>query len=220
MTNSRDSSGGYLTGNESERLWDEDEEDAFFSAHGDEDDDLSPDPADSVESVWARAFDVAAEIAANTRAIDRANRLTFFDPNDEPIEELEARSRTLADERSELEYQMRMRGFPPRGWAPPPAVPRLSVTATSSSAPSGRSVPPAQILRPGLTDEEYQHWEWLDQGLTQSEVARRVGVSQVAISKREGKLRARIDAVYIEQTGRPYHWTPIPKPQGGRRRKR
>jgi hypothetical protein len=29
MTNSRDSSGGYLTGDESERLWDRDEEDAY-----------------------------------------------------------------------------------------------------------------------------------------------------------------------------------------------
>ena len=29
MTNSRDSSGGYLTGDESERLWDREEEDAY-----------------------------------------------------------------------------------------------------------------------------------------------------------------------------------------------
>ncbi len=59
----------------------------------------------------------------------------------------------------------------------------------------------------------------MDQRLPQSEIAMGLGISQAAVSKRETKLRARIDAVYIEETGQPYHWTPIPKPQGGRRRR-
>ena len=63
MTNDRDSSGGYLTGDESERLWDEEEEDAFASAqvdYDDEDDDRCSSLEDPIELVWARAYAVAA----------------------------------------------------------------------------------------------------------------------------------------------------------------
>lgn len=221
MTTNRDSSGGYLTGNESERLWDAEEDDAFVSAQvDDEDDDARIEPNNPIEAMWARAFDVAAEIAAIDRAIRRVQSLTSFDPNDAPLEELQARSDTLADQRVELEFQMRMHGFPPRGWSPRPGAGPPPAQLPSPSAPSNRLVEPAQILRPRLTDDEYQHWEWLDQGVIQADVGRRLGISQAAVSKRERKLRARIDAVMNEATGHPYHWVPIPKPQGGRRRRR
>jgi len=223
VTNDRDSSGGYLTGDESERLWDEEEEDAFASAQLDGDDggdDSYPSLELPIESIWARAFVVAAEIVANDQAIDRVQSLTTFDPNDLAIEELDARSDALADERFELEYQMRIRGFPPKRWSPQPAALPQLAAGPSRHVPSRRSLSPGEILRPHLTDGEFQHWEWLDQGVIQVEVARRLGITQVAVSKREKKLRARIDVIYIGRTGRPYHWTPIPKAQGGRRRKR
>jgi len=126
---------GYLTGDESERLWDEDEEAAFVSAQVDEDDDDIDDEDDDgyanldpIESVWARAFSVAAEIVANNQAIDRARTLTTFDPNDLPIEGLETRSVVLAGERLELEYEMQIRGFPPKGWSPQPVAHMVRLT--------------------------------------------------------------------------------------------
>ena len=132
MTNDRDSSGGYLTGDESERLWDEEEEDAFVSAqvdYDDEGDDPYPSLEGPIESVWARALAVAAEIVAINQAIDRVQGLTTFDPNDPPIEELETRSDTLADERSELEYQMAHARLPAQEL----------VTMTGRATPTGAS---------------------------------------------------------------------------------
>jgi DNA-binding CsgD family transcriptional regulator len=215
MTNQRDSSGGYLTGNESERLWDADEDDVFLSDQVDEEDgDGDPSDEEPIESVWARALEVAGEIRSIDMAIDRHRRQTIFDPDDAPIEELEDRSLTLAGERWELESQMQERGFPPAGWLPPPAEPPRPVAALASPPSAGRSRSPSQILRPRLSADEYRHFEWIDQGLHQDEIARRLGISQAAVSKREKKLRARIDAVYIEATRHRYHWTAIPKPQG------
>ena len=42
-------------------------------------------------------------------------------------------------------------------------------------------------------DDQYQHYEGIARGVRQDEVARRLGISQAAVSKREAKLRARID---------------------------
>lgn len=226
MTSDRDSSGGYLTGNESERLWDAEEEDDFIAAYGDGDDtgeDIDEEDKDDggdgpIELVWTRAFAVASLIVANRQSIGRVRGLTTFDPDDETIEELEARSDALAGERLFLESEMRKRGFPPRGWLPP-AAPPLSVAAVSDDRRKGWSLPPNETLRPRLMPAEYQHWEWLIAGVIQNEVARRLGISQAAVSKREKKLRAKVDVIFVELTGRPYHWALIPKPQGGRRRK-
>ena len=73
MTNDRDSSGGYLTGDESERLWDEEEEDAFVSAQVDYDDegDDSYRVSKARSGQSGRALAVAAEIVAIDQAIDR-----------------------------------------------------------------------------------------------------------------------------------------------------
>jgi DNA-binding CsgD family transcriptional regulator len=203
-----------------ERLWDAEEDDAFVSAQVDnEDDDAFLEPNDPIEAIWARAFEVAAEIAAIGLTIRRVQSLASFDPNDAPLEELRARSDVLADQPVELEFQMRMHGFSPRGWSPSPGAAPPPPQPPSLSAPSNRLVEPAQVLRPRLTDNEYQHWEWLDQGVIQVDIGRRLGISQAAVSKRERKLRSRIDAVMTEATGHPYHWVPIPKPQGGRRRR-
>ncbi len=52
MTNSRDSSGGYLTGDESERLWDREEEDASTAELlGDEEDGSASDLDGRIEAI-------------------------------------------------------------------------------------------------------------------------------------------------------------------------
>ncbi len=220
MTNQRDSSGGYLTGDEAERLWDSDEDDAFLADQAEqEDDDAVPNDEEPIEALWARAFVVAAEIRRMDQAIDRYGRQTTFGPDDLPIEELQTREKALAAERSDLEYEMEERGFPPKGWTPARVEPPRSPAASVHSAPVIRGRTPTEILRPHLTDLEYQQYEWMEQRLPQVEIAKGLGISQAAVSVRETRLRARIDAIYNEETGQPYHWTPIPKPQGGRRRR-
>ena len=125
----------------------------------------------------------------------------------------------LAQELGDLDDEMEVRGFPPDGWHPHSADQPQSAASPPRSGSPTRSSAPGDILRPHLTVDEYQLWEWLDQGVLQREVAQRLAISQVAVSKREKKLRARVDAIYIDATGRPYHWTAIAKPQGGRRRR-
>ena len=220
MTNRRDSSGGYLTGEEAERLWDADEDDAYSADQADDDDDDAvPSAMEPIESIWARAIEVAAEICRVRRAIDRYGRQATFGPDDLPIEGLDARESALAAKRSELEYEMEERGFPPKGWTPAQAELPRSPADVVPSPPAVRGRTPTEILRPHLTDLEFQQYEWMEQRLPQVEIAKGLGISQPAVSGREKKLRARIDAIYVKQTGKPYHWTPIAKPQGGRRRR-
>jgi DNA-binding CsgD family transcriptional regulator len=125
----------------------------------------------------------------------------------------------LTAERSELEYEMEQREFPPMGWTPAPGELHRSPAGAVPSPPAVRGRTPTEILRPRLTDLEFQQYEWMEQRLPQVEIAKGLGITQAAVSSREKRLRARIDAIYVEQTGQPYHWTPIPKPQGGRRRR-
>ncbi len=144
MTNQRDSSGGYLTGNESERLWDADEDDAFAADQADEEDNdaLSGDE-EPIESVWARAFVVAADIRRTEQAIDRLGQQTTFDPEDLPREELERRVMALEAERAELEYEMRERGLPPKSWTPAKVEPPGSAAApVRPPPPIRRRTPP------------------------------------------------------------------------------
>ncbi len=83
MTNSRDSSGGYLTGDESERLWDREEEDAYTAELlGVEDDGSASDLDVRIEAIWTRADDISKEIAEIEETLDRARRTTIFDPTD------------------------------------------------------------------------------------------------------------------------------------------
>lgn len=55
-----------------------------------------------------------------------------------------------------------------------------------------------------LTPSELLHWHELLKGTTQQVIAEKLGIKQAAVSKREGKLRERVDAISIETVGRPY----------------
>jgi len=55
-----------------------------------------------------------------------------------------------------------------------------------------------------LTPDELLHWHELQKGTTQMAIAEKLGIKQAAISKRERKLRERIDAISMETIGRPY----------------
>jgi hypothetical protein len=220
MTNSRDSSGGYLTGDESERLWEREEEDAYTAeVLGDEDVGSASDLDVRIEAIWSRADTISKEIAEIEETLVRARSTTIFDPTDLSIDEMQVRLGALAQELGDLDDEMEVRGFPPDRWHPQSADQPVSAASPPRSGSPTRPLAPGDILRPHLTVDEYQLWEWLDQGVLQREVAQRFAISQVAVSKREKKLRARVDAIYIVATGRPYHWTAIPKPQGGRRRR-
>jgi len=220
MTNNRDSSGDYLPGDESERLWDREEEDAYTTeVFGDEDGGPASDPDVRIEAIWTRAHAISNEIAVIQETVDRAVSTTTFEPTDLSIGEMQLRLGALAQELWDLDDQMEIRGFPPDGWHPQSADQPKSPPGRPQSGSPSRSMAPGDILRPHLTGDEYQLWEWLDHGVLQRDVAERLGISQVAVSKRETKLRARVDAIYVEAIGRPYHWTAIPKPQGGRRRR-
>lgn len=119
MTRSRDSSGGYLTGDESERLWDREEEDAYTAELlGDEDDGSASDLDVRIEAIWTRAHAISKEIAEIEETLDRARSTTIFDPTDLSIDEMQVRLGTLAQELSDLDDEMDVRGFPPDGWHP------------------------------------------------------------------------------------------------------
>lgn len=190
----------------------------------DERDEAKPEP---IERVWAQALaierairDTKVEIsAARTaeEALDAALDLALvtgsFQASPEEPADLAAladRLRSLEDGQDDLEVEMDDRGRPPEGWMPPP--PRKVTIAAEPK--------PDDLLRRSLSDDELQHFRWLvETQLDQREVAARLGIKQAAVSKRETKLRAHVDAIYQAAFERSYPWMPIPKPQGGRRRK-
>jgi hypothetical protein len=49
-----------------------------------------------------------------------------------------------------------------------------------------------------LTPDELLHWQELQKGTKQTAIAEKLGIKQAAVSKRERKLRERIDAISIE----------------------
>lgn len=55
-----------------------------------------------------------------------------------------------------------------------------------------------------LSSSELLHWQELQKGTKQTDIAAKLGISQGAVSKRERALRDRIDAISIEAMGRPY----------------
>lgn len=120
MTNSRDSSGGYLTGDESERLWDREEEDAYTAELlGDEDDGSASDLDVRIEATWTRAHAISKEIAEIEETLDRARSTTIFDPTDLSTDEMQVRLGALAQELGDLDDEMEVGGFPPDGWHSP-----------------------------------------------------------------------------------------------------
>jgi DNA-binding CsgD family transcriptional regulator len=218
MTERRDSSGGYLTGDEAERLWDADQDDGYDEAEDIDEDDDEPDRP--LPSIWARARAVDAEIQSTLDAIGRTTVPHVFDPGELSPADLDRRVELLESERAELEFEMEIRGFPPPGWRSP-EVDVVEPTADVLVAENPRPVrSPAEVLRPALTASEYEHWEWLEAGEPQSTIADRLGISQAAVSKRERTLRDRVDAIYRERTGAAYHWILAPRRVGGRRRRR
>lgn len=59
-------------------------------------------------------------------------------------------------------------------------------------------------LNENLTADELLNWQELQKGTKQTAIAEKLGIKQAAVSKRERKLRERIDAICSETIGRPY----------------
>ena len=59
-------------------------------------------------------------------------------------------------------------------------------------------------IREKLTASEMLHWQELQKGTKQTVIAEKLGIKQGAVSKREAKLRDRINAISVETIGRPY----------------
>jgi hypothetical protein len=85
--------------------------------------------------------------------------------------------------------------------APPIADPPVAPARPSHPSPV-RMVEAA--INEKLSPDELLHWQDLQKGTTQMAIAAKFGIKQAAVSKRERKLRERIDAISIETIGRPY----------------
>jgi hypothetical protein len=84
---------------------------------------------------------------------------------------------------------------------PPPPDPPSAPVRPSHPGPV-RMVEAA--INEKLTPDEQLHWRELQKGRKQTAIAEKLGIKQAAVSKRERKLRERIDAISIETIGRPY----------------
>ena len=142
MTNSRDSSGGYLTGDESERLWDGEEEDAYAAELLDEEDRSASDLEVRIEAIWARADAISKEIAEIEETLDRARSTTIFDPTDLSIDEMQVRLGALGQELGDLDDEMEVHGFPPDGWHPQSADQPQSAASPAAIGFAGSVVDP------------------------------------------------------------------------------
>ncbi|MBA2632668.1 MAG: hypothetical protein H0U86_06670 [Chloroflexi bacterium] len=71
-----------------------------------------------------------------------------------------------------------------------------------------------------LNASEWLHWQELLKGTNQTEIATKLGISQGGVSKRELKLRQRVDAISMRLTGRPYSATQIDRGQWARQGRR
>ena len=222
----RERTGEYERIENSGGLWSSDDDDYHAGDEDDEDD--APAPVMAIEDVWALAVTAAGELRAIKDAIasaeawDRVSDSFRAAPEDLDIDALDERLEMLEQKRSALEGEMRNRGWPPKGWGPPTAtpVPPREPTPSTRSESKAQTRPIADhVLRAALSAEEYQHYQWLVAQMRQQDVAARLGISQKTVSKREAKLRARVDEVYRATFDRPYPWTPISRKQGGRRRK-
>jgi hypothetical protein len=71
-----------------------------------------------------------------------------------------------------------------------------------------------------LNASEWLHWEEVLKGTRQAEIAPKLGISQGAVSKREFKLRQKVDAISVRLTGRPYSVTQIDRGQWARQGRR
>lgn len=75
-----------------------------------------------------------------------------------------------------------------------------------AAAPSRAS--PVRLVEAAITErltpDELLHWQELQKGTTQKAIADKLGIKQAAVSKRERKLRDRVDVISIETIGRPY----------------
>lgn len=203
-----------LIAERSESLWDEEAEDD----HAAEDDD-GGEPGDALddqfgaawdEEFWARAYVLRERL----RAVEGAHQHLVFAPDDPDPGEL----RAMLEELEEESFQHRRR---PAGWTPDPAMAaRMWQDITSRGSMDSREVIPHpkvrltsesldDILPRELSAEELQHWRWLQAHRRQREIELDLGVSQKTVSKREAKLRERVDQIALAHTGRPYPWLTI-----------
>lgn len=84
----------------------------------------------------------------------------------------------------------------------PPPPPDPPASATPARPSPVRMVEAA--INAKLSPGELIHWQELQKGTTQIAIAEKLGIKQAAVSKRERKLRERVDAISIETIGRPY----------------
>jgi DNA-binding CsgD family transcriptional regulator len=194
----REISGSSLEREDDERTWDEATsavppwEDDDAAGWSDEDEELDADVDASLREAWARrraleteASAIEARLAARPAPPSGA---VSFDPDLERLEEIDAALDLLPE--------------PPSGWTPAPAPPEAPRAPVRPSAPT----PFEAALRARLTEPELQQWRWIEEGRKQAAIAQDLGISQPAVAQREQKLRAKVDAIYRELTGKPYPW--------------
>jgi hypothetical protein len=186
-------------------LWSDDDDDRPT-------DDEPTEPDDAViGGIWAEAAWIERELEAAENRTD----VMSFNPEDPTVDELVRRL-------DYLEAEMDLWGYPPLGWKPPAGW-RPPVLTAPDVIPDGRQPTKGNEfddeLAKVLSARELQHLGWLVDRRRQVDISRDLGISQVAVSKREKALRAKIDQLHIDFDGRPYPWLPFQSGHGGRSRK-
>ena len=203
----------FETGDSEDRTWDEmgvgrglvDDDDDYL----DEQDSDEVDPRDAErDSAWADVRSMEAQIAVlSSRVPAKPDAVAYsFDPDVDGLDTLRAELADVIDE-----Y-----GRPPIAWIAPAKAP-TPPPAPIPSRPRLRDL--ASYLEDHLSSGELRHWRWLAAGKDQTWIADQLAVSQAAVSKREQKLRARVDGLHIARFGKPYPWASFSRSKGGRPRR-
>jgi hypothetical protein len=111
---------------------------------------------------------------------------------------------------------------------PPPAPTSVAAPEPMPSETAPPAANPFRLreaaIKAELSDAELLHWQELQKGTRQAAIAKKLGISQGAVSKRERILRERVDAISVRTTGHPYSEKLIDRGlwarQGRRRNKR
>lgn len=206
-------------GGDERRTWDEmgwweqpfstDDEDY---AHDEDDyvDDEDDDPTTLEDwlSGWGEPLTAArkrwllADLDAEVR--DLEDRIHYRDMAAGAGETIDAAASATDDERLATLAEFRRRHPDPR---PENEEPEESPAPPPPAAAPSRASPVRLVeaaINEKLTPDELLHWQELQKGTTQKAIADKLGIKQAAVSKRERKLRERVDAISIETIGRPY----------------
>ena len=207
-------------GDDEERTWDEmgwweqpySADDDAYPAYEDEDveDDDDPTTLDDWLSRWSERLTLARErwllATLDAEVHDLVERIHYRDmaaAAGEPVD-----PDVSAHDKSRLARLTAFRRHHPDPAAEvcerPPASPAVPPAAPAKPSRPGPVRMVEAAIKEKLTATEMLHWQELQKGTKQTVIAEKLGIKQGAVSKREAKLRKRIDAISIETIGRPY----------------